>query len=262
MSSKIPFDRSMIEPDEKAKLLLLGTFHFKDAGLDEYKPQHEVDIMSDKRQREIEDVLSSLSAFSPTKVGVERKPHRQEEIDRKYRDYLAGDFCLSSNEIYQLGFRLAARMEHERVYAIDASGRFDPSEVEAFAREHGQEYLLEDTVFESLMTLPRHDDDLKMKHSLKDYLTYTNSEDHIHATHGYYLTGRFKVGKGDEYPGVEFVVDWYRRNLKIFNNVQRITESSDERILVIIGSGHLPILRHAAICSPEYELVEAAEYLS
>ena len=50
---------------------LLGTFHFSDAGLDDYKPKHDVDILSEKRQAELAEVLEALAAYRPTKIAVE-----------------------------------------------------------------------------------------------------------------------------------------------------------------------------------------------
>jgi hypothetical protein len=37
----------------RAKLLILGTFHFDDGGLDDYKPKHALDVLSEDRQQEI-----------------------------------------------------------------------------------------------------------------------------------------------------------------------------------------------------------------
>ena len=54
---------------------------------------------------------------------------------------------------------------------------------------------------------------------------------------------------------------WYNRNLRIFQNLQRITEGPGERILLVIGAGHVPIIRHAVISSPEYELVEVDQLI-
>jgi hypothetical protein len=45
------------------------------------------------------------------------------------------------------------------------------------------------------------------------------------------------------------------------SNLQRITESPDERILLIIGGGHIPVLRHCVQASPEYALVELEAFL-
>ncbi len=50
-------------------------------------------------------------------------------------------------------------------------------------------------------------------------------------------------------------------NSRIFANVQRITEGPQDRILLIIGAGHLGLLRHAFETSPEYQLVEVGDVL-
>jgi len=94
-----------------------------------------------------------------------------------------------------------------------------------------------------------------------EYLLHLNTEERILASHGIYLVGSFKAGVGEEYPGPDSKTAWYNRNLRIFANLQRITEREDERILLIIGAGHLPILRHAVQASPEYALVEVSEHL-
>ncbi len=102
--------------------LLLGTFHFDDPGRDVYKPQHRFDVAA--RQTEILEVVERLAAFEPTKVVVEFSALEQNRLDRNYEAFLQGDFELTGNEIYQLGFRLAKRLEHRRVYAADDWGRF------------------------------------------------------------------------------------------------------------------------------------------
>lgn len=106
-----------------AKLLILGTFHFKDAGLDSYKPEVDVDILSLKRQAELDTLLGQLAAFQPTKVLIEVKQERQPEFDERYNAYLRDDYELGANEVYQVGFRLAKRLGHQRVYAVDVFGR-------------------------------------------------------------------------------------------------------------------------------------------
>jgi hypothetical protein len=105
------------------------------------------------------------------------------------------------------------------------------------------------------------DDSLKTTMSLRDYLVRESDADRVLAGHGQYLIGSFYLGRGDDYLGPDMRTGWYNRNLRIFHNLQRITRSPDERILVIIGSGHLPILRHSVEASPEYRLVEVDQYL-
>ncbi|MEP6551256.1 MAG: DUF5694 domain-containing protein [Gemmatimonadales bacterium] len=42
---------------------------------------------------------------------------------------------------------------------------------------------------------------------------------------------------------------------------QQLTSSTRGRILVIVGAGHLPILRFLAQSSPEHRLIEVSDYL-
>lgn len=72
----------------------------------------------------------------------------------------------------------------------------------------------------------------------------------------------FHLNTEGDWFGPDAGTRWHNRNLRIFANLQRITESEEERILFIVGSGHLPILRFLASASPEYEMVEPATYLS
>ncbi len=274
-----------------AQVMLLGTFHFQDSGLNRYKAQHDVGILSEPRQREVEEVVACLARFQPTKIAVERRPDRQAEIDREYRAYLDGEFPLPAGEVHQLGFRLAKRLGHARVYGVDAWGRyyapaidleqyaanrstgelqqflaedldFDPvRDLTAYARGHGQEQLTSEwwPYFERRAA---RSDEAKTRRTLRETLLLCNAEASILDEHGPYLVDWFKVGQGNEYPGVDWVTAWYSRNLRIFANLQRITGGPHERILLIIGGGHVPILRHCVQASPEYTLVEVAEYLA
>ena len=100
-----------------------------------------------------------------------------------------------------------------------------------------------------------------MEQTLREHLLYVGQPELVERKAGRYLVGSFGAGVGDEYPGVDSKIAWYSRNLRIFANIRRITEAENERILVVIGHGHLGILRHAAQASPEYDLVEVSEVL-
>lgn len=261
------------------KLLLLGTFHFEDARRDLYKPQFNLDVFSPKTQEEIEAVLERLARFQPTKIALEVDVPRQAELDGTYSAFTQGAFRLSGNEIHQLGFRLARRLGHPRVYAVNAWGRlyeppvdfdrpsapgeraFNPYEdLERYAHEHAQAHLLSEWQ-EAYRAFYREADEAKIARPLRETLLWMNRPETLRTYHGHYLVGQFKLGTAEAYPGVDFITSWYSRNLRIFANVQRITEPPDERLLLVIGAGHVPILRHCAEASPEYELAEVADYL-
>lgn len=254
------------ERGTRAELLLLGVFHFADPGLDAYKPRFTVDIRSPKRQLEVEDVVNRLTEFRPTKIALEWRTSDQPRADSLYRAYLAGTYELGTNEVYQLGFRLAKKLGHSRVYLVDAPGRAYLSDAEGRAQAASlgvnvDSALNNDPWDARFRQLYAYDDSLKSVMTLRSFLAYINTPQRLRKGHGHYAIGSFKLDKGDNYVGVDDATQWYNRNLRIFNNVQRITDSTAERILVIIGAGHLPILRFVAEASPEYRLREVSDFL-
>jgi hypothetical protein len=99
----------------RAKIVMLGTFHFDDQGLDGYKPKHRLDLLSAQRQKEVGELLSALARFRPNKIAVEYRVEGQAGLDSEYAKYLAAkEDGLGPNEIYQLGFRLARRLGHSK----------------------------------------------------------------------------------------------------------------------------------------------------
>ncbi len=245
------------------RLLLLGTFHFKDAGLDEYKPQHQFDALSERRQKEIAEVIDRLDGFDADVVCVEARPDRQGDLDQRFRAFGSGEWELPANEIYQLGFRLAQREGLEGVQAIDAPMRWlEPrTDIEQWARDHGQEAKLAQPLARAAYPyMVAADKQIDAWH-LIDSLLSRNAAPKLEASHGGYLSGDFAVGDGTSYPGADgFVTTWHNRNLRIFQNIINATEPGDD-VVVIIGAGHVPLLRHMAQCSADFELVEVVEVL-
>ena len=244
------------------RLMLLGSFHFQPRGLDWYKSQYSLDVLSQEYQEGVAEVVDRLVAFQPTKIAIERTGDQQSEIDQEYGAYLRDEFPLPADEIYQLGFRLAKKLGHDGVYCVNAWDRHYEAVVdpEDYAREHDPE-LLKSEWPSRFRRMYERSDRRRTEVSLRETLLYVNSEENVLRSHGFYLVDWFRTGEGDYYPGADQVTGWYNRNLRIFANTQRITETPDERVLLIIGGGHLPILRHCAMASPEYELVELSEYL-
>lgn len=254
------FDAAGVEP---RRIVLLGTFHFKDAGLDEYKPTHSFDALSERRQKEIGEVVDRLDGFDADVVCVERRPEWDERLAQEYGSYRAGGFELPPNEIYQLGFRLAEREGLEGVAPVDAEARWfaDRQDVEDWAQANGQAGRLMSPYMRPGYAYLQQLDKRVDEWHLIDTLLYRNAEPLLEASHGMYLTGGFAVGDGEVYPGTDgFVSAWHTRNLRIFSNIIRATEPGD-RVVVIIGAGHVPLLRQMAEASPEFELVEVHEVL-
>jgi hypothetical protein len=68
-------------------------------------------------------------------------------------------------------------------------------------------------------------------------------------------------GNAAIYESADRNTNWYNRELRIFANLNRITEFPNDRILLLIGAGHLAIQRDFALDSPQFCLVEVESYL-
>jgi hypothetical protein len=252
-------------PRKPIRVLLLGTFHFEDAGQDAFKPAP-LDMLSPQRQREIGEVVDCLAKFAPTRIGVEMRRSKQAELTKRYDAYRAGEFRLTPDELDQLGLRLAKRLDHERIDAIDAPARWfepfiDPTEY-AVAHDQAESLMASEKQWDDFYeAYYRYEDQQKGAHSLRQHLLSVNEEGALRTSAGHYLVGTFKSGVGDDYPGADAKTGWYNRNLRIFANITRMGAGPDDRILIIIGAGHVPILRHLVESSPEYELAEVGETL-
>lgn len=126
-------------------ILILGTGHWSNPGVDYKSPEYD-NMLAAGRQREIEECVQTLeNRFVPNKVALEVQRQDEESLNKDYSAYRAGNFPLTANERHQIGFRLAAKLEHERIHAIDwhhpkrAIGWDDAI---SFAREHGQHHLI------------------------------------------------------------------------------------------------------------------------
>ena len=93
--------------------------------------------------------------------------------------------------------------------------------------------------------------------TLLEYFRDMNSEESWNLNYGSYLVGDFNL---PNFEGADALATyWYSRNLRIFRKIQMITESPEDRILVIFGNGHVSIFNQLFKCSPEYNYIPFAE---
>ena len=255
----------------KPTIMILGSGHLANWGADRINYRMD-DVLAPKRQAELQQLAEQLARFKPTKIAVEVDTNWEAELQEEYNGYLQGNFQLKPHEIHQIGFRLAKQMGHPKVHCVDylrddlmiREDREDHlTDYGAFAEMNDQEHLLgppptgkmtqdedgtiwiEPEKYEPIVDMYiQENQDEKIRTNLRDYLRIA------------------RIGLRDEYPGANWVAHfWYNRNLKTFVNLTRITESEDERILLIIGAGHLGFLKQIVEDSEVYHLESPLQYL-
>ena len=121
-----PLKEATIAQSEAKEVLLIGTFHYHNPGADVAKTKS-FDILSEKSQKELEQITLKIKQYNPTKIFVEWLYKEQPELDSLYQLYQKDNYftndSLSSfylkNEIFQLAFRVAKANNLDKVYAVD-----------------------------------------------------------------------------------------------------------------------------------------------
>ena len=246
------------EEARRAQVLVLGVYHMSNPGHDIFNMQAD-DVLSTKRQQEIERLTSVLKKFQPTKIAVEAA-YGEDVVPKRYADYVGGTHALTRNETEQVGFRLAKEMGHKTIYGVDVDGDFPFQRLIDYAKATGQSAKLEAMMGEIGEMVKAQNQYLKA-HTVLETLAYMNSDQKVAEDIGfYYLQAHY--GEPGDYAGPDLLAEWYRRNVRIFNNIAKLAATPEDRILVIYGAGHLGWLRQDVASDPTMRLRKLEEFVS
>lgn len=246
---------------EPVQVMILGTFHFDNPGLDIVNMEAD-DMLSAHRQAELALLADQLSAFKPTAIAVE-STRRENFLDVGYKSFEPEDLSTDRNEIVQIGYRVAQQQGIDRVYAVDEyEGEisfFPFDRAQKFAEENGKTELIEHAI-----ERVRSEADAMMQDqattSISELLARHNDPETTNRMHADFYYALFGLANEASHPDAELNYGWYARNALIFSNIAMIARPGD-RILVIYGAGHNYWLRHFVEVTPGFELIEPAPFL-
>ena len=242
------------------EIMILGTFHFKSAGnRDQFKFKSY--ILSDQRQQEVLKLVKVLAHFKPTKIAVEDTQECSDQLWEEYQAYLHREKELGISEVYQLGFRLAEHMGHDRLHCVDWNMAVPGvGSVFQWMADHPSEHVEELNLHnkERFNQEQQHMEDS----TLLEHFIYMNRPEHCAAGHQTYL----EFAKLDDGPwpvGAGWVGQyWYYRNLRIWKNTTALFQEPDERVLLLIGAGHVHLLSQFFREAGQVSVVDTVKVLS
>jgi hypothetical protein len=244
---------------ENTRVLVLGVFHMDNPGRDLVNPGLK-DVLGPRRQKEICDVVDRLKNFRPTLIALE-EPVGARAMQDRLDKLAAGRYVLSADERDQIGLRLARSLGHAKMYGVDFKQDLDFDAIFRSAQELGQQALLDRAFAEfNLKIKPKLESSYMEPHTVRELLLEGNAQEMLDLSHRVYM-GLLPIGKGDRYPGSTLVARWYDRNLRIATNIARLAEEKPQRILVIIGAGHVKLLRQFLSEIPGFQVVDCEAFL-
>lgn len=240
---------------KKKQIVLFGSFHFENPGLDVAKV-NTFNVMSDKSQKELENITNKIKKFGPDKIFVEWNFQKQDKLDAFYAKNTDSLLKKDSDEIVQIALRSAKKLGHKKLYAIDYNDTGFPYDSLVKEMKAANQF---DLIKKNEETIKHNQTDFNTKitkYSLTQLLLDVNTKDI-----SWYLETAIKGGKTDNFVGAFLVSEWYRRNLYMYALIQKLTESKDDKIMVLLGAGHTAIIREFVKNNSEYEIVELSTIL-
>ena len=258
------FSQNAKKPTE---ILVIGTYHFNNPGMDvaQYKV---LDIMGEKPQKQLEEISKAIAVFKPTKIFTEWELKDQLALDTLYNQYKEGTYFdyvakkypkrkfYVQNEIVQLAFRVAKKSNHKKVFAIDyQETSFDFDSVMKFADSIRLPNFKKE-VMADIKDIETKSNALFATNDLLKCLYYFNSKAVRDTDIPWYVGKINDSDKLGTYVGAYLASEWYRRNLYMLANIQKQTDATDNRIMVLAGASHITmfidLLKHDA----NYKIVE------
>ncbi|MFB6072790.1 MAG: DUF5694 domain-containing protein [Halobacterium sp.] len=242
---------------EQTKVMLLGTNHLDSPRIE--------DVLSADRQREFDALTDRLAEWRPDAVAVERSHRHQDYVDDLYEDYRSGERAYDRqyttesprmtyddpdatchSEVVQVGFRLADRLDHDRVHAVDYMMDMAAHLDEDVDDDWFRDQL--DAAFEDLpdeLTPARADRvDRWRERTVTDFLAWLNRPERVRYGDRAQFAAAFG-GPADRYVGARLLTGWYERNLRTAENLHRLATDTDaDRVLLVVGLNHVHVLRH------------------
>ncbi|TCZ77468.1 hypothetical protein E0485_10780 [Paenibacillus albiflavus] len=218
------------------------------------------DVLSDKRQNEMNEVVNYLKKFEPTKVALEVLPKYEEKVNQNYNSYQKGDFSLSSNEIHQIGYRLAKECNLDKIYAVDWNDNLDDVPDIGQLAENNQSDAYDEAlkIGHEIISQAK---EYYLHHSIKEYLLWYNEKENITKGQEFYMKLALVGSESNPIGAIWTAKYWYYRNLLIYKNLVNLISSKEERIFVLYGAGHLYLLLQFLKDSGLFNVEVASDYL-
>jgi Family of unknown function (DUF5694) len=250
---------AMTQQKKAVKVLLLGTFHFDNPGLDVAKFK-DANILSPQRQQEVQEVTGLLKVFAPDKIFIEAIPAKQPQIDSSFVAYKAGKMELRATEVHQLAFRLAKELNLSTLYGVDYREAEFPFDSLMKSATEAKQTDITSFVEKTIGEVQQSFNEALQKSTIREMLLRENSEALMRLQHEFYFK-LLPAGKPGNHIGSYLVSEWWRRNMVIYENILKQLNGNEEKIMVIFGSGHTAILNEIMKFNPTIELVPVADVL-
>ena len=245
----------------ETQVLLVGTYHF--AGSTDVVQSPASDILSARRQTELDDLVVRLAEWRPDQIAIEWPLAFSDSTAIRYRRYVAAGTTRSRNEVDQVAFRLARRLRHPTVYPIDHGMSVGNDSIGALLARRPDLHARREALVAALRARTDSIAKWRLGTSLVEHFREINSDASLSRGNSESMFGSWlPAGEGTNIGGPQLLARWYERNIIMVHNLTRVRKRDTRRILVLVGSGHVPAMRNILHESPDFCPVSPLPVLS
>ncbi|OCA68159.1 hypothetical protein BBI01_20255 [Chryseobacterium artocarpi] len=250
------FLMSMCLSAQKIEVLNFATFHMgktPDATKVSFDPKNE------KSQKEVFEIAKLLAEFKPTIICVELLPAENEKIKNDYQNFLKNKKFKTAyeGEVSLLAYQIAKIANVKKIYGIDEqeTGKYN------YRLGYQLKNQVDSTTYKSFISTfiekLKNGDNLSVKEKLIDYNKESTLQDLITANADI-LT---HVSTANNFEGADEAAKYYRRNLRMYSNLNQIPLVENDKVLIISGATHAAFFSEFLKRSPKYQIVNVFDYL-
>ncbi len=242
---------------ENKQVMLMGTFHFENPGLDVVKTDV-INVMSKPSQQYLIGLTKRVSQFKPQVVMLEFDPANTDQINQEYQDYLAGRIKLPANETHQIGFRVAKLAGVKKLVSLDERGvQWQGDALFKYMEQHDKAMAQE--VQEKIVELTAQINLDQKTLTLEELLIKNNSSTMDRLNKNFYLYTN-AVGAGDGFVGADATASWWHRNFRMYAKIQDQAKRHG-RVFALAGQGHTAIIRDLLEMDEQLQSVDVLSVL-
>ncbi len=258
-----------LQSESTKQALLIGTFHYHNPGADVAKTKS-FDVLSNAAQAELEEISEKIKAYHPDQVLVEWPYDEQQKLDSLYQLYLEDNYFTNDslsdfykkNEIFQLAFRVAKKTGLKSVQAVDYQNTDFPFDsLMTVAAEQNQTALQKQFTDGIQRFTQEFDEKIESGASLLDITYYLNTEELRRFSNEFQTQVPLLVGNRNNFVGAYLASEWYRRNLYMWSLAQKATQPDDQRVMLLLGSSHIALIKGFIDTNGDWSTVELKEIM-
>jgi len=241
---------------QKIEVLNFATFHMQ------YTPDaNKVEFDQNNRKNKLEtyEIAKKLAKFKPTVILVEILPSKNEELSNDYQNFLKNNDYKTKfgGEIALIAYQLGKIAGVKRIYGIDEQ------ETASYNYNIGSELKnqVDSLTSKNYMTSVLQTFKELEKKSTLEKLKYYNTEEGLSIFFNANADILTYNSTKDNFEGADEASKFYRRNLRIYSNINQIHLTENDKVFIIMGAAHSAFINDFMSRSPKYKLVNTSKYL-